>query len=135
MRMRSNLKKSQYKLPPPIFRCVRNYALSYPTWKAQESIWLGVKGMEYDGMPHGTSVGNPTESLGIKLAELGNNCNAIEEVARMAGEDLSHWLLLGVTEDITADELIRRGMPCCNKVYYRMRRKFFYLLAKYLKLY
>lgn len=131
-KVRPALKKNKYKMPKHTFYTVYHYVLNYKSWKDEADALLGVKGMEYDGMPHGTSTGNPTESLAIKYGYLIDKCNVIEETAKECAGELYKWLLMDVTnEGITYLTLqMRHDIPISRDKYYEMRRRFYYLMAK-----
>lgn len=124
-------KDNKYWLPPNTFYAVLNYARSYVDLKAEANALLGVKGMVYDGMPHGTSVGNPTESIGIRYSELNDKCKEIEDLCDECAGINGKWLLMLVTSKyLSYDKLIARGMVCSRRQFLEARHKFYYKLAK-----
>lgn len=55
----------------------------------------------------------------------------VEKAAVEAGDDLWPWLLKGVTKECGYEYLhMTEGIPCCKDVYYRMYRKFFWVLSR-----
>ena len=90
------------------------------------------KGVDYDGMPHGTDVGNPTETIGMRMAELKTKIERIESVAKEADPVLAKYILKAVTnEDVTFNYLKQfMDIPCEKDMYYDRRRKFYWLMSK-----
>lgn len=55
----------------------------------------------------------------------------IEEIAELAGEDLSQYIIKSVCYEVPVTYLIAcEGMPIGKSAFYEMRRYFFYLLDK-----
>ena len=92
----------------------------------------GISGVEYDGMPHGSDVGNPTEHVGIRLAELKTKMETIERTAEETDPVLAKYILKAVTnEDVTFNYLKQfMDIPCEKDMYYDRRRKFYWLMSK-----
>ena len=63
----------KYWLPKQRFLTVYHYCLQYPEWEDEYNALrsaIGVSGVNYDGMPHGSGVGDPTSADTIRLADL-----------------------------------------------------------------
>ena len=53
----------------------------------------------------------------------------IEQAAKETNEELSDYILLGVTVGYSYNILrVRYSIPCCQETYYNLYRKFFWLL-------
>lgn len=119
------------------FYSAYHFALQYPEWKRQYAELIGgaVKAVDYNDMPHGTGVGDPTARIAMRSSILRSNIDLIERTALIAGRDLAEFLLIGVTvegETFQHLNLVHR-MPCGRSKYYQMRRLFYYLLNKALE--
>lgn len=123
-------KNNPYWLPPTIYRLVIEYARTYTYYKQEASSLLGISGINYDGMPHGTDVGNPTEAKGIRYTELNDRCKYMEALCDCCLPNASRWLLKAVTEGKSYDQLIAIGMECSRRQFYKARQKFYYCIAK-----
>ena len=122
---------SEYWISSRDFRLAYAYALKYNEWSQEAEALGGMKAVNYDGMPHGNSVGNPTESTGIKTAELLEKIRKIDNALHEAAPEIENWLKMYVTnEDITFDMLKARGIPCERAMFYNRRMKFYYLLSR-----
>lgn len=132
-------KKSPLYIDKHTFYSVYHFALQYPSWKQKyaEMIGSATKGLDYDDMPHGTGVGDPTSRIAIRTYSLKSKINAVESIAHTAGKDLWRHLLYGVTHEGVTYEYLRSGrnkelgkILCGRNQYYQMRRLFYYLLAE-----
>lgn len=131
---RRNSYSGKYTLSKSEFLSAKYYALRYKEWKAEwELVTDTVRAIEYDGdIVQGGGAGNPTEQLAIRREELTHKIRIIEETAEETDPEMSKYILLAVTdEDMTFDKLKRiSGIPCGKDLYYHLRRKYYYLLAK-----
>ena len=119
------------------FYSAYHFALQYPEWKRQYALLIGdaVKAVDYNDMPRGAGVGDPTARIAMRSSILRSNIDLIERTALIAGRDLAEYLLIGVTvEGETYTHLhMAHNMPCGRSKYYQMRRLFYYLLNKALE--
>ena len=130
---RRNYYTGKYKLSKEEFLSAKYYALRYNSWlSAYNALKDSVGAIVYDGMPHGSGTGNPTESLAIKRDKLRKKMALIEDTAREADPELASYIMKAVTnEDVTFHHLkTLMDMPCGQKTYYDRRRRFYWLLAK-----
>lgn len=125
-------KKNKYWISKHRFLEISHHCMQYNEWKDEyrtlESQLL--KGVEYGGMPHGTDVGNPTETVGMRMAELKTKIERVENVAKEADPVLAKYILKAVTnEDVTFNYLKQfMDIPCEKDMYYDRRRKFYWLM-------
>lgn len=135
--VRAELSKSnEFWISKHAFYTAYHYALQYNEWRDEyERVTGGVRAVNYDGMPHGSTVGNPTESAGIRGAELSAKMELVQETARQADPELVKYLLKAVTNEGITYEYLRgiMGIPCGHNRYYKARRKFYYLLSQKLE--
>ena len=127
-------KKNKYWISKHRFYEISHYCLQYNEWKDEYTTLSrqGISGVEYDGMPHGSDVGNPTEHAGIRLAELKTKMETIERTAEETDPVLAKYILKAVTnEDVTFNYLKQfMNIPCEKDMYYDRRRKFYWLMSK-----
>lgn len=135
-RIRAEHKRGEYSLSKHEFYAAYHYALQYNEWKDRHDSIIGLHSVASDGQPKGTKVGNPTESQGIKAADLNSKMKIIEDTVSEVAPDIYKWLLKAVTnEGITYVYLSTvMQIPCGKKYYYERRRRFYYLLAQKIKL-
>ncbi len=129
-------KAGEYYVSKHAFYAAYHYAMQYREWKEEyDALSDSLKGN--GGMPCGGSMpGKPTERTGIKRAELSTKMDLIERTAREADEALARYILIGVTEENATYQALKRiyNIPCGQTMYYNRRRRFYWLLAKKLKI-
>lgn len=122
---KKDLSLGKYNISKAKYRELMYFCMQYKEW--QESIDYGMKGMVNDGMPHGSSIGSPTEDIAIRNEAALEKCRLIENTARDADIRIWKYILQNVTEG-TAYEYME--VPVGRRQFYDARRKFFYLLAE-----
>lgn len=132
--IRTPAKNSKYYISKQKFLTARHFCLQYSEWRDEyKALSSGnISGIDYDGMPHGSTVGNPTEAKAIRLEELSRKIALVEQTAIEAGGEIAEWILKGVTvEGATFNYLkMTEGIPCERDMYYDRRRKFYWLISK-----
>ena len=109
------------------------YSLKYNDWLNEyNSLKDSVKAIAYQEAVQGGKNSNPTQNLATRRVQLRNKMLKIEQAAFEAGGEFARYILIAVTnEDVTYDVLISKyKMPCGRTLFYEMRRKYYYLLAK-----
>lgn len=132
MRLYAPKKKTKFWVPPEEYKLAIHWCRCYPVWlKELESLPDTSKAVTYDSDKVQTSGGyDATAELAIRRNELAKKVRLINDVAKMVTADLNEWLIKGVTENYTAEQLIQQGMPCSRNLYYQKKQKFYYILAK-----
>lgn len=129
-------KKGKWNLSKHEFMTVYHYAMQYSEWHDKlRALTDSVGAVVSDGQPHGKCVGNPTETLGIKRAELDEKISLVEDTAKEATSDCRYmypYLLRAVTDSDVTYQYLRTVMeiPCGKNIFFEHRRKFYYLLAR-----
>lgn len=123
--IRTPAKSAKYYISKQKFLTARHFCLQYSERRDEYSALSrgDISGINYDGMPHGSTVGNPTEAKAIRLEELSRKISLIEQTAIEAGEDIAEWILKSVTsEDVTFYYLKTvMNIPCEKDMYYDRR--------------
>lgn len=115
----------------------KHFALQYNDWKKQKTeiesrISYGFK----IGGGHNESVVFPVEKAQEDAEKYIFRMSLVEQAAKIAGEDIWEIVLLGVTTECNYEYLrLVKNIPCCKDVYYRMYRKFYWVLNQKLSLY
>lgn len=122
---KKDLSLGKYNISKAKYRELLYFCMQYKEW--QDSIDYGMKGMVNDGMPHGSSTGNPTEAQAIKNGQILEKCRLIENTARDADIRIWRYILQNVTEGTPYEYL---EVPVGRRQFYEARKKFFYLLAE-----
>lgn len=125
-------KKNKYWISKHRFYEIEHHCLQYKEWKDEYSTLStqGVSGVDYDGMPHGTNVGNPTETVGMRMAILKGKIDTVEKTAEEADPELAKYILKAVTNEGISFNYLKMvmGIPCEKDMYYNRRRKFYWLM-------
>ncbi|MCQ2499733.1 MAG: hypothetical protein MJ117_00130 [Lachnospiraceae bacterium] len=130
------LNKKKYGISKHAFMTARSYCLQYPEWKEElKDTISSVKSPQVTGMPgahNGKS--DPTGALGERRAELSEKIEKVEATVLEAVEGdrvLFKYLLEYVTtEGATFYQMKQKGIPCGSTMFYKMRRYFYFLMAK-----
>jgi len=125
-------KTNPYYISKHEYLMARHFTLQYDEWKKEKSEIESrlANGYRMDGVQN-SYVDSPVEKV-IETAErYSTRMEFIEQTAKIAGEELWKFVLLGVTTECSYEYLrLIKGIPCCKDVYYRMYRKFFWLLSR-----
>lgn len=123
---------SKYYLPKYEYKTVVSFCMQYWDLKTRVASCAGLKGVHYDGMPHGSSTSDPTYQSAVQGAEAARKVAIIENAVRRAAPDLYDWILKSVTEEnMTYDKLrYDLGMPCGKNLYAKKRRLVFWYVSK-----
>ena len=62
-----------------------HYCRQYPDWKTEAASLIGPKGVNMDGMPHGSGSGNPTASAAERRAGLLAKIQLVDDCAAEVG--------------------------------------------------
>ena len=125
-----NLEK--YGISGKRYKELCGFCEQYPEWKNQLKFSNDtVKSIEITDMPITHNNADATGNLAIKRVGLEEKGRLIEEIAELAGEDLSQYIIKSVCYEVPVTYLIAcEGMPIGKSAFYEMRRYFFYLLDK-----
>ena len=125
--------KSPYWIDRHRYYELKHFCLQYPSWKKSLS---ELNGTLFDSLAANdkvctNSLSDPTAKAAEKKIFYSDRLEMVEETAVEAAEDISEYILKGVTEELSYDILrVRFGIPCCKEKYYEIYRKFFFLLSE-----
>ena len=126
--------KSPWWIPKQRYYELKHFCLQYPDWKVQARMIDGIQNQaEYTDMPKTVTdkILDPTFRNAEKRAKLQSKIDMVEHAAIYAGEDLSNYILKGITEGITYSILqCKLRIPCNRNEYYDRYRKFFWVLDR-----
>jgi len=115
----------------------KHFALQYNEWKKQKKeIETRINSSFKMGGVQNSSLSCPVEKAQEDSEKYTFWMSLVEQAAKIAGEDIWEIVLLGVTSECNYEYLrLVKNIPCCKDVYYRMYRKFYWILNKELSLY
>lgn len=125
--------KNKYWIEKHRYYELKHFCLQYPEWKkAYIAIdGLSKKSSELEVISNTNSTSNPTEKCAIAKAFYSDRIEMLERIAAETDSDLASYILRGVTEELSYENLkARLDIPCCRDTYYDRYRKFFWLLNK-----
>lgn len=131
-----DIKLDSYGISKYKYRELSNFCYQYPEWLKKIQEITEESNIQSPG--YGTSAGSgntssKVEKMAVRAVILKNNIELIKKAAKeAAGDDLSEYILLSVTTpeiDYRYLSTIKK-MPCSRATFFRIRRKFFYILAE-----
>lgn len=122
-----DMKLSDHNISRDKYNELKYFCLQY--WQKKQEIDrnYGIDGFSQDGMPRGTSSGNPTEKKALWIAQLKRDTELIEQTAIEADAEIHPWILKNVTSGVPYEYM---DVPISRTKFYDSRRYFFYLLAQ-----
>ena len=136
--IRNDISKSNpYYLSKHEYLMVRHFALQYNDWKKSRKEIEGRIGQGFivGNITNGSTT-SPVEKAQEDAEKYIFRINLVEQAAKIAGEDIWEIVLIGVTTECNYEYLrLIKNIPCCKDVYYKMYRKFYWVLSQELSLY
>ena len=125
--------KNRYWIERHRYYELKHFCLQYPMWKRGYLSLDGLSKNLLDQAYH-TDIGqhsDPTSKCVIDRNFYSERMKMVEKAATDTDEGLSSYILKGVTEGVSYTYLkARLDIPCCRDTYYRLYRRFFWLLDK-----
>lgn len=108
------------------------YCKQYPIWEAElEAMTDTSRAITYDQERVQTSHNSdPTADLALRRAEISRKKEMVDQTAQAVAGNMWHWLILGACHDHPYYYLQQSGIPCGKDMYYNLRRKFLFEMAK-----
>lgn len=125
--------KNQYFIERHRFYELKHFCLQYPIWKKAYVALDGLSRRPADLEVFVTShaVSDPTSRCAIAKAYYSDRMELVSRIAVRTDPELAHYILLGVTEELSYEALkTQHNIPCCRETYYDRYRRFFWLLSK-----
>lgn len=126
-------KKNKYWIDRHRHYELKHFCLQYPIWK---KAYAGLDGLskkpaELTAWAKTNTASDPTAKCAEAKLYYKELMDMVERAAKEADPELCNYILKAVTEGLSYDHLkTRLGIPCCKDVYYRLYRRFFWLLSK-----
>lgn len=111
---------------------LKHFCLQYPIWKKARAALTGLASRPQDLERYFSGKhSDPTAKCSEARLFYTERMELVENAARATDETLAVYILMGVTDGLSYDHLrVTYDIPCCKEVYYRLYRKFFWLLNK-----
>ena len=124
--------KNQYHLSRHRYYELKHFCLQYEEWKKSLTLLDGwqAHGDEVGGIVKGNVPSNPTERIAILRTYYSQRMQLINDCLTELEPAIAPYILKGVTEGLSYNQLRARGCPCGSEMYYQLYHKFFWLLSK-----
>ena len=124
--------KSKYYVPKEVYLTTLHYCRQYPLWLAElETEPDASKAIAYDKeRVQSSNSYDATSEIAMHRVDIAQKKARVDDVSASVAGDLAQWLRLGVCYGLTYPDLAARGIPCADRTYYRMRKRFYYELSK-----
>ena len=112
---------------------LKHFCLQYPIWKKAYLALDGLNARPFDlaVIARTNSISDPTFKCAEACIFYLDRMKMVEKAANDTDPELSSYILKAVTDGISYDCLkARLEIPCCKEVYYKLYRRFFWLLNK-----
>lgn len=133
--MKSELSgKNPYYVDKNRYYELKYFCLQYPTWKKIYNDLIFLPTIVYgeireDGQMY---IRDDTAKHALRLKKYSDKMKLVEDAATEADEELSRYILKGVTENRSYDIMNANDpIPCSRDTYYDRYRRFFFILDKF----
>ena len=125
-------RKNPYWLEKHRYYELKHFCLQYPIWKKMRESSNGFSSHNlYLSGPSRNNLPDITSKHAICRSYYSDLIHMIEKTAYETDNELDIYILQGVTEDLSYDKIKARiEIPCCRDTYYRLYRRFFWLLDR-----
>lgn len=122
-------KKNIYWIERHRYYELKHFCLQYPLWKKAYSEIDGLCRQHSDTIKTTSPETSPTEKLAEDMLYYSERMDMVERAAYEADATLANYILKAVTKGYSYEYLKSKlEIPCCREVYYRLYRKFFWIL-------
>lgn len=107
-----------------------HFCRQYPEWKAEASSLVGTHGLKMDGMPHGSTVGDPVANSAERRAGLLSKIDTVDRCARgVGGGEWYTALIQNVCMGRSYSRIDATLFPTSKRqAFFRARKDFFSML-------
>lgn len=123
--------KNEYYISKYRYLELKYFCLQYDDWKKEYDSTLYFSSQNFPGVKIRNTFSDSTGNIAVRRSYLAEKLKLVEQTAIETDEELFPYLILSVTKGLTYNELyLMRNMPCGRTRYYKLYRKFFYLLSQ-----
>lgn len=124
--------KNEYYIERHRYYELKHFCLQYPIWRKAYLSLDGLAKRPYDLMLFNTNnISSPTERCAFAREYYKSRMSILEKSCKQTDEILGDYILKAVTEGCSYEILrTRYNIPCCKDTYYKLYRKFFWILNK-----
>lgn len=124
-------KKNPYYITKHRYYELKHFCLQYKDWKKALVLLDGWRRQESEagGIVKGNMPSDPTTKEALLRAYYSQHIELIDRCIDKLEPAVGPYVLKGVTEGLSYNQLRARGCPCGSEMYYYLYRKFFWLLS------
>ncbi len=124
--------RSQYWISRHRYYELKHFCFQYREWKYECANFDSVVGGKVEVSHSDTNnISNPVAFCAENREFYVNRIKLIEASAKESCPELAEYIIKGVTEGISYDQLrARYNIPCCKDTYYEVYRRFFWILSR-----
>lgn len=123
--------KNKYHISKERYYELKHFCLQYPEWEKKLASISTLRSSYTAEGRRGTDVSKPVEFIVEQKLIFEDRMKLIIDCAKSADPFLWIYIFRGVTEGKSYDMIrVKTYVPCCKDEYYRVYRKFFYILDK-----
>lgn len=124
-------KNNEYYISKYRYMELKYFCLQYDEWKNEYQSMSYISSQNFPGVKNRNTFSDFTGNAAVRRSYLAEKLKLVEQTAIDTDEELFPYLILAVTKGLTYNELyLMRNMPCGRTRYYKLYRKFFYLLSQ-----
>ena len=131
-RIRPNIsEKNKYWIEKHRYYELKHFCLQYPIWRRAYLALNSFDNKTYITLTPTIAYGDPTAKRAISQLYYSERIDMIERVAKETDNELWNYILIGIIEQRSYDNIkARLDIPCSRETYYDRYRRFFWLLDK-----
>lgn len=125
-------KKNQYYIPKHRMYELKHYCLQYHYWvdALADINFIQSHGISFARIKSSV-ITDPTADIAEIREQIIRNIETVERCCKLADPVIGRYILVGVSEGWGYEKIkARENIPCSKEVYYKLYRKFFWLLDK-----
>ena len=125
-------KKNEYFIEKHRYYELKHFCLQYPIWiEAKKSLdSMAINPLTLEAVSH-SNISDPVARCQLAREKYDKLITTVERAAQCTDEFLAYYILKAVTENKSYESLrTLYMMPCSRDIYYKMYRKFFWILNK-----
>lgn len=125
-------KKNPYHVEKHRYYELKHFCLQYPTWVKEYRNLDGFRKNTIDlaNVSYSGEHGDPTVRCVLARQRYAEKIELVERVAKDVDDEFGDYIFKAVTQDLSYAYLqTRLGIPCSRSAYYKLYRKFFWMLS------
>ena len=124
-------KKNEYWIDRHRYYELKHFVMQYPLWKMKSEALDGMRSSSVIALCEPHNEESKVEEDAIRKIFYENRMSMVQKVAKDTDPIVGKMILDGILNGLSYDKLsVRKIMPCSRDAYYKLYRKFFWLLSQ-----